>query len=171
LAFFSKKGGATMNINEARKLIQAVKTIARVRGKEWRWEPRVGEWCWWQPISRRLQKRYRLGETFLITLAGDDKVKLGIGIIWAKVCECIPLLHWEELESILEEMGYWLEIGKPLNEYIKLGTMKVGCSIYQKGVTEYEATLYRLIVFVTKLDTRQEAVTAAVLALAEKVGK
>jgi len=90
------------------------------------WQPKVGEWYF-------KTKKYNWRKPILISSPND--------VQWAKLFPtyCSPILEWEEIEGILEKAGYWLEMNKPLSEYLKKDTMRVGCSIYQAGKANFIA--------------------------------
>lgn len=129
----------------------------KVKG-EWEWKPEVGEYCIYRPNSPYFNKLE------LITGINKEKRKLLLShsIDSYPMDECIPLLHWEKLEEILEEMGYVIDLGK---EYTSWEDFTWHCDLRQKYTSGYKFVLAG-----SSCKTRQEAVMWAVIELAKKMG-
>ena len=111
----------------------------------------MGERCIYRPNSSYFNK------LDLITGISKKKRKLLLDrcIALYPVDECIPLLHWEKLEEILEEMGYAFYMHEHKDGY--------HAGFYGIGKIKGDAEEFG--------KTRQEAVQRAVLALAEEKEK
>ena len=89
----------------------------------------------------------------------QERIRLG-GAPWresiqADVNKCVPLLHWEKLEEILEDWGYTLLVGAD-----------------HENRVNYYATIVSMGLCITKYGkTRQEAVMRAIIKLGEEVEK
>ena len=145
----------------APKVVQAIEKITQSARREWEWKPEVGEWCLYKSrIDLLLQdedghwyfgiRRDRLfGE--LHTLANP--------VCFYGIANLIPLLHWEKLEDILEDLGFFLEVEK-------IGRKDCKCLILKgSGGPETEC------VAAGSGKTRQEAVMRAVIELAKRMTK
>jgi len=99
----------------------------------WKWEPKVGEW-FLDAVS---------GEIFLID---RDDVKDDSDCLHGYV---IPILHWEEIERVLEGMGYELEVRM----------RECAISLQQSGDC----------VVLVGAESRQSAVMKAVIKLGEEI--
>lgn len=130
-------------ITLAKPVIKAIKKISK--GK-WEWKPEVGEW-WFD------ERKDHGRNPILISLPSD--------IEWINTYPtiCIPLLHWEKIEEILEEMGYktwttkyyWEDTIKTLYE------CQISLGLRSEAIVDEEAT------------TAREAVMQAVIELAKGI--
>lgn len=93
----------------AKGTIEAIKTIyldwaykqnehrgMRPLNCKWKWKPEPGQWCMWG------------GAILLVTGVNDYRLSVsGVGIIEEiNVNQVIPILPWEDIQRILEEIGY-----------------------------------------------------------------
>lgn len=110
----------------AKPCIEAIKKISK--GK-WEWEPEVGEWCIVK--DKRVRRKgwdTRMGLIVSVNLSiCTIKTENGLNYI---IENCIPLLHWERIEEILEGMGY----------DVFLYDQDFGAS---KTANKYEATIWK----------------------------
>jgi len=125
---------------------------AKVKGK-WEWEPEVGEWCIFQDAHIPPRKKVCLvirAEGLYISVFPKYLDKFGDYTCFRKPTNCIPLLHWERIEEILEGMGYEVWTDK-LKGYVK-------CRIF-RGKDQ---------LVLEQRKTRREAVYAAVIELGKE---
>lgn len=116
----------------------------------WKWKPKVREWFYWV--------HYREIKPELVQ---DSEMCSTLSASMEHGTSAIPILPWEEIERVLEGVGYYLQMNKPLDVYIKKGEMKVGCSIYQIGRDDF--------IRFAQAKSRQEAVMKAVIKLGENL--
>jgi len=123
----------------------------KVKGK-WEWKPEVGE-CFsfgWKDIRKLIiiPVKFYLEED---NICFDDYV--------FPISHCIPLLHWERIEEILEGMGYYLKITK----YDEWGNPLKMCvaEIWLKGHSSVESKS-------AVAKTSQEAAQKAVIELGKE---
>jgi len=137
-------------IELAKPCIEAVKKIAKAKGKEWEWKPEVGEWC----IDEN--NIMLIAEVDYITDDPENWYQISNGSYnWCTgSMYVIPLLHWEKLEKIMEKFGYKM--------YVKFET--IGGNHYQCGICNGTAVL---VLEIGK--TRQEAVMRAIIRLGEEI--
>lgn len=136
-------------IDLASKVYEALKKIAERQGKKWEWEPEFGEW-----LIYRSPKV--IGETVgIIDYIVSKKVICFApeeGNIHYDYCEIddgfIPILHWEKLEGILEDLGYEVIV------------YRYKCEVWAEEDTGMRLKCRK------KGQTRQEAVMRAVIKLA-----
>ncbi len=93
------------------------------------WTPQVGEWCIWNGNVRLIEKVANHNNK--VWCVFNHSIELPEGVPWeeARLITLIP--EWEVIEEVLEKAGYWLEVKKPLEKYIKKDWMKVSASIYE----------------------------------------
>jgi len=142
-------------INLALSTYEAIKKIAKREGKEWEWNPEIGEWC-------LIKKKW--GTTLknvvgIIVLVNEDKNIVRVEAVvetdsiffsgWYRQKDLIPILHWEKLEEILEGLGYMVDI-----------RLEQGNFICEVDGYEYWAD--------GKGKTRQEAMMRAVIKLSKE---
>lgn len=141
-----------------KKISKRVKLGVRIKLEEWKWEPEVGEWV----LAKHFHPQVRLiaatSDGWAWTAYRTEEQGLSCHSVTG---DCIPILHWERIEEILEGMGYYLQMNKPLDVSIEKGTMKVGCSIYQTGKDDF-------ITF-AQAKSRQEVVMLAVIELGKGI--
>lgn len=127
---------------------EAIKKISKGR---WKWEPKVGEY-FMHFTSVSHSKFYLITEVdktfvwFAMTVGGYGTAKHTDLHNW------IPLLHWERIERVLEEMGYYLKIWDTENTKIGSG--------YYVVIGEKKSPITEDLG-----KTRQEAVMKAVIEL------
>jgi len=125
----------------------------KVKGK-WEWEPKMGEWCRFDNISH-LIKGVSNNPQIIDLHPGYrqcDQTKYD-----PPASDVTPLLPWERIEKILEEMGYWLKTERlPFN----------GCRAMTGNLPKH----YQVERWINGR-TRQEAVMRAVIELGKENGK
>jgi len=129
----------------------------KVKGK-WEWKPEVGE-CFsfgWKDIRKLIiiPVKFYLEED---NICFDDYV--------FPISHCIPLLHWERIEEILEGMEYRIYTEKFYMDSQLKSRKSAECKIYQYDQHLQGGTL------LVKLEakTRQEAVQQAVIELGKEL--
>lgn len=115
-----------------RKIPQALKKLS---GGKWVWRPKIGDL--WLDLD---------GEVHCI---GDELYLEHIQSI-KELAKAIPLLHWEEIKRILEEIGYWVNV-REFKKYFQ-------CEIFREYKNDF--------VLDQNGRTFQEAVQRATLGLA-----
>ncbi len=120
--------------------------------------PQVGEWCIWDGF-KDISLIYEVREAKWLKLpgCGHELPKENV----------TPILEWQEIERILEEAGYWLEVKKPLKKYIHKGWMKVSASIYE-DIGKNAAGNGKYIAYATAKSCK-EAVDLAVIELGKEM--
>jgi len=138
----------------ARSTFEAVKRIARVKGKKWKWEPRIGDWvvekesnCVTGIITECSKETQRV---CYVLPKSEEERPIGTEVIGCPVENIFPLHHWEEIEQLLGSLGYVIDIEK-LN------------TCFRCGIAEKESLLYKSVAIGK---TRQEATMRAVIGLA-----
>jgi len=136
-----------------KKQIELASKVNKILEKlGWEWEPERGEWC-------LVKDEIEIGvfKPHLISMVHGES--LYSYEAWRQnhwyISEVIPILHWERLERILEEMGYWPEITRRI--YGSEGA-KSHCKIDKNGKFMVAAWA----------EIRQEAVMEAIIKLAEE---
>jgi len=136
--------------------------IAEPRG--WEWEPKPKDICFDKAGHELMVVGINSRKPWIIEVAEihEDGIEMDGEVICPD--EVVPFVPWQKIEDILEKTGYWLEISKPLNEYLKKGEMKVGCTIYRFPRLLEEGVRNNKIAY-AQATTRQMAVTLALLEL------
>lgn len=111
---------------------QVPSALKILSGEKWEWKPEVGEWFLSPLLSPHMVNE---GEE----LAPDYKRK------------CIPLLHWEKLETELSNLGY---------SYAEIDL--------ENGLWEFQIDDGHDYIFAATGKTRQEAVCKAILELVKE---
>lgn len=122
--------------------------------QRWKWEPKVGEWC---IVS---------GKVHLITYVAGNYFEYAIGNNYG-ICarkdwkNVIPILHWEEIERVLEAIEYYMIVSHQLEcpTGVKHGYY---CTLWHKSWSDDKE-----IDYIGK--SRQEAVMRSVIALAKEL--
>jgi len=146
-------------IELAKPCVEAIKKIAKAKGKKWEWEPERGEWFIYKKRIYLLTDIREKGK-FLGHFVYDDTYGLH-----REIGEVTPLLHWEKLEKIMEGLGYSIHIGC-------VGDME---NWHWKPKEFYKARLDQKFCYIPKneiltiADTRQEAVMRAIIKLGEEI--
>ena len=116
---------------------------------EWEWHSRTGEFAITKEnrdillVTHLLAVAYWQSPGFeFVNLRTNEKGSL-------PDCDCIPLLHWERIEHLLEGMGYELDVFKSVKEHLFV------CSVHRNSK----------IVLVVRAKSRQLAVMRAVIEL------
>jgi len=143
-------------IELAKPCVEAIKKISKAKGKEWKWKPEVGEWCLWKKHPHLVLEPEGQDNWFTIYVDKDEAYYHRLVV---PLKRCIPLLHWEKLEGILEDLGYFLEVEK-------IGCEDCECLIL-KGTGDPDTEC----IAVGRGKTRQEAVMRAIIKLGEEIGK
>jgi len=96
-----------------KSLVEAIKKIAEKRegGKKWRWEPETGELFAlpdyeYNPHHLGIYLYSSDNFTYYYFLPRKEIITTQNGYFEY----CVPFLHWERIERILEEMGYYLSV-------------------------------------------------------------
>lgn len=113
----------------------------------WKWKPEPGEWF----LNKQGNPRLMIG-------FNGYHIEDAENLIYYPP-EIVPILHWEEIERVLEGVGYIIEI-----ETFSFTNYNPYCKIYKKlNFAEIE----RIVKQSGK--SRQEAVMKAVIKLAEEI--
>jgi len=115
----------------------------------WKWEPKPGEWCvlWDKAV--------------LIYRTYDDKVIVNLGQPEHRAKNVIPILHWEEIERVLEGVGYYLK----LNHYDQENGSAFVARFDREKTNEF------LPEHEVPCKSRQEVVMRAVIKLGEELNE
>ncbi|MHC1624720.1 MAG: hypothetical protein ACXQS2_01805 [Methermicoccaceae archaeon] len=149
-------------IELAPKVYEAIRKIAKAKGKKWEWKPEIGDWF--------LLDDYPYVVAGVLWYTIEDKVvdepqpDDAISIVYVKSHtiqteahdNVIPLLHWEKLEKIMEKFGYFLDLDYDYHT-------PFCCEIWDSKQNLPVAFGYE--------NTRQEAVMQAIIELSEKIDK
>jgi len=150
-------------IELAKPCVEAIKKISKAKGKEWKWKPEVGEWCLWKKHPHLVLEPEGQDNWFTIYADKVDKMDYDEPYYYRLVVpikRCIPFLHWEKLEKIMEGLGYELRLdkrGDPPNVAFDAGLGKIGEPIFASQLIQ--------------APTRQEAVMRAIIRLGEGIEK
>jgi len=91
----------------APEVYRAIKRIAQAKGKEWEWEPEIGDFFL---IGKEMGIVVDEDWVSLHTFKGiyiEPKEKRGVVNIFY-IEKVVPVLHWEKLEKIMNSLGYCL---------------------------------------------------------------
>ena len=113
---------------------------------KWKWKPKVGEWY--------------LTPDDEVRCIGDELDLESIPIVVDLNPAYIPILHWEEIERVLEGVGYYVDTRK-LTPY--------GCGHKELSVSEIYLINSPDFISDGKGESRQEAVMQAVIKLGEEI--
>jgi len=149
-------------IKLAPKVYEAIKKIAERQGKRWEWRPKKGEWCIYENDNNLslIIFVYNMRKTVILEREWYGEKEVNIS-------ECIPILHWETIEKILEEMEYYMSL--PTRDE-RSDLWVVGFSHFNFRRENKEFRYYK-DVYVGRGKTRQEAVMRAIIKLGEEVEK
>jgi len=122
---------------------------------KWKWKVKMGGWC--------IGKNYKTKTPLLITETTDKTGWLQVNCQYWKdelPSNFIPILHWEEIEKILEKAGYRVDINRanPIESYKK--SYKYECVIIG-GSSRFLADVYA--------ESCQKAVMLAVIELGDEI--
>lgn len=96
-------------IKLAKPCYEAIKIIAKSVGKVWKWEPEWGEFC--IDSNKRIVLIWDIfPDAPIISVVPAPQAN--ITPYNQQVKDCIPILHWEKIEQILEGLGYEIEIDR-----------------------------------------------------------
>jgi len=145
-------------IKLAPKVYEAIKKIAEAKGKEWKWEPEIGNFC--------RHKTWAGDELFIVCRVFTRTVNV-VGesedVYTAEPFMLIPILHWEKLEKIIEGFGYDVDIDK---DSLNFDETKYFCVISTPHQTANKE-IYWTPDGKGEGKTRQEAVQRAIIELAK----
>lgn len=112
----------------------------------WKWEPKVGGWC--------LLNDERVANEELFLISDDDDLVYVCSL--APQGKVIPILHWEEIERVLEGVGYKLGMNKFTDK---------------QGITTYGAWFFAEECWSQAIDgkSRQRAVMRVVIELGKQI--
>jgi len=138
-------------IELAPKVYEAIKKIAKAKGRDWEWKPKVGEWC-------IINNQKSTSLILLVDKEIEEMVQVLINhtLSWQSKKNLIPLLHWEKLEKIMEGLGYYVILW--WDNWYK----QWNCRIIKNEEDKFPSVRGK---------TRQEAVMRAIIRLGEEIGQ
>jgi len=108
---------ASRVIEVLEKISRKIKLGIRVKVEKWKWRPKIGEFCiekeskklvliWAYNDWKWVEKKYKQKQhdtICYIRLPDEQDVEA-----WPE--EVIPILDWQEIERILERLGYYVRV-------------------------------------------------------------
>jgi len=139
-------------IELAKPCVEAIKKIAQAKGKEWEWEPEIGDFfLFGKEMGIVVDEDWVNPHTFKGMCIDPEEKRGVINIIYIE--RATPILHWEKIEKILEDWGCVVIVyqGK--------------CEIWEDDNTGMRLRIR------WGGKTRQEAVMRAIIKLGEEIGR
>lgn len=149
-------------IELAKPCVEAIKKISKAKGKKWEWKPETGDWCIVLGYSNAVGLIGLIEKD--INVSGLAYVECNVFIPkfedndWYEREKLVPLLHWEKLEKIMEDLEYELSVYKVANTLDAHECFR--CEIWEED---------NILCAYEEADTRQEAVMRAIIRLGEEI--
>jgi len=139
-------------IKLAKPTYEAIKKIAKTKGKKWEWRPRVGEWFL---FDRRIRLVCNVNVELRL-LFYPEYIDTGFIVKSVHQRKVIPFFHWEKLEEIVEGLGYILQ-GPFANKSCFVA--RFGVKGWAEGKTRQEVVMRAIIELgeeIVKIDTKEK---------------
>jgi len=129
-----------------KKQIELAPKVNKVLNKlGWKWKPQWRDLCWWGNNLACVIQVNEPANGWIVISPGHRYLTS------TPYASLVPILHWEELLSILTKVGYVFEVAHSLN-------LAYGCRLWKEGV---------MLADIDSCNNWQEAVMRAIIKLGE----